>query len=117
MRIFNLFKMEKIESKILTLRIAIRPAKSIDFFYEKTEMVNKKPVVTKTRKIGMSYFLTNTKGDTEAYTLVENSNSDEINKFIAAKKCFVVASVGYVDFDAKIIEQEFYYIDKSVVVK
>ena len=43
----------------------------------------------KHRKIGMQYFLKNSNGDIECYSLHQNTDARELKQFIDEKRCFI----------------------------
>ena len=96
--------MEK--ATILTVRVPLRIARIMDFV-----------VGVKEKRIGLQYFLKNSEGNIEGYEFSETTNTEELNNFIKQKRCYVIATVKFADYDAKLEEREFNWIDNGVKQK
>lgn len=104
--------MEK--ANILTIRVPLRLAKAEDFFTEVSVFdFTGAETREKRRHLGMNYFLKNDKGNFEIYTLTQHTNTIHLVAFIASKRCFVLATVSSIDYEAKITEWEGKWIDSN----
>lgn len=101
--------MEKKKSIILTARVPLRLAKSSDLSYE----ANGK----KEKRIGLIYFLKNNDGKLECYELTEKTDTKELNQYFQQKRCFIIATIRFADYEAMLEEKEFVWIDNSVKQK
>lgn len=95
--------MEKKKAIIETVRVPIRLAKAKDFV-----------ISGKNKKIGLIYFLMNNSNKLECYEFHDEVNTKELNEYIRQKRCYVAATIRLVDYEAKLEELEFMWIDKSV---
>ena len=75
--------------EVITAVVEFRPAREQDFFHETKVNGQWKKV----RNVGMQFFLLNISDQLECYRLKEDSNANEIKKFIDAGRCLLLKEV------------------------
>lgn len=71
----------------LKIAIHIRQATMDDFIFQKEVALWEKRTE---KKVGMPYFLRNSKGNLESYKVTENTKAIELKPFLDEGRCFVL---------------------------